>query len=156
MDLGLLGLAVALYRKIDCKRCGRHTQFTFKGSLGFCSYEMNAQCRMNSETGGILGIFGFLVSMAGAVYTAVNHKKIRCKCCGKNLDMSVDVDSTEPEKKEEPISEPKPEDTLDEEAAVRIPQRRSSIGDEDSERKNYRKARVVPLRPPPPLPEELE
>ena len=54
---------------------------------------------MNSDTGGILGVFGFLVSMAGVIYTAINHKKIRCRCCGKDLDMSVDVDTTEKIKK---------------------------------------------------------
>ena len=54
---------------------------------------------MNSDTGGILGVFGFLVSMAGVIYTAINHKKIRCRCCGKDLDMSVDVDTTEEIKK---------------------------------------------------------
>ena len=54
---------------------------------------------MNSDTGGILGVFGFIVSMAGVIYTAINHKKIRCRCCGKDLDMSVDVDTTEEIKK---------------------------------------------------------
>ena len=62
---------------------------------------------MNSDTGGILGVFGFIVSMAGVIYTAINHKKIRCRCCGKDLDMSVDVDTTEEIKK-----------TVKEEAAV--------------------------------------
>ena len=145
MECGLLGLAVALYKKIDCKRCGRHTQFAFKGSLGFCSYEINAQCRMDSQASGILGIFGFLVSMGGAIYAAINHKKIRCRCCGKDLDVSVDVDSTEPV----PTSEPKDEEVAPE-------QRRGSIHDDDKdvERKHYRKTRVVPLRPPPPPPEE--
>ena len=63
---------------------------------------------MNSDTGGILGVFGFIVSMAGVIYTAINHKKIRCRCCGKDLDMSVDVDTTEEIKKK----------TKEEEAAV--------------------------------------
>lgn len=63
---------------------------------------------MNSDTGGILGVFGFIVSMAGVIYTAINHKKIRCRCCGKDLDMSVDVDTTEEIKKK----------TVKEEAAV--------------------------------------
>ena len=63
---------------------------------------------MNSDTGGILGVFGFIVSMAGVIYTAINHKKIRCRCCGKDVDMSVDVDTTEEIKKK----------TKEEEAAV--------------------------------------
>ena len=136
MDCGLLSLALYFYKKIDCKRCGKHTQFSFKGSLGLCSYEINAQCRMDSQASGILGIFGFLVSMGGAIYAAINHKKIRCKCCGKNLDMSVDVDSTEPEAK----SEPKDEE-------VTTGQRRASIHDDQDrevERKHYRKTRIVP------------
>jgi len=51
---------------------------------------------MDSTTGGVLGIFGFLASLGGLIYTAINHKRIRCRCCGKDVDMSVDVDSTEP------------------------------------------------------------
>jgi hypothetical protein len=88
---------------------------------------------MNSETGGILGVFGFLVSMGGAIYAAINHKKVRCRCCGKNLDMSVDVDSTEEKEKakEEPETKQEEEDIPDEDVEV--------------ERKHYRKARVVPV-----------
>jgi hypothetical protein len=91
---------------------------------------------MDSQTGGIFGIFGFLVSMAGVLYAAVNHKKIRCKCCGKNLDMSVDVDSTEA--LAETRSDPKIQVDLEE---------------KEVKRKSYRKDRVVPAPPPPP--EEL-
>ena len=47
-------------------------------------------------TGDTLGILAFLFSSAGLLYAAINHKRIRCKCCGKDVDMSVDVDSTEP------------------------------------------------------------
>jgi hypothetical protein len=50
---------------------------------------------MDSNTGGILGIFAFLTSAAGLIYAAVNHKRIRCRCCGRDLDMSVDVDPTD-------------------------------------------------------------
>lgn len=46
-------------------------------------------------TGDSLGIIAFLFSSAGLVYAAINHKRIRCKCCGKNVDMSVDIDETE-------------------------------------------------------------
>ena len=50
---------------------------------------------MDSNTGGILGIFAFLTSAAGLIYAAINHKRIRCRCCGRDLDMSVDVDPTD-------------------------------------------------------------
>lgn len=49
---------------------------------------------MDSNTGGILSIFAFIFTAAGMIYAAVNHKRIRCKCCGKDMDMSMDVDST--------------------------------------------------------------
>ena len=85
------------------------------------------------------------MSMGGAVYAAINHKKIRCKCCGKNLDMSVDVDSTEPEKKDEPESQLQEESNSKDEIPTL---RRASIhNDEDIEieRKHYRKTKVAPL-----------
>ena len=63
---------------------------------------------MNSETGGILGVFGFLASMGGLIYAAINHKKVRCRCCGKDLDMSVDIDPTDKKKKKKPVKEGEP------------------------------------------------
>ena len=53
---------------------------------------------MNSEPGNVLGIISILVSVGGAVYAAINHKRIRCRCCGRDLDVQVDVDSTEARK----------------------------------------------------------
>jgi len=50
------------------------------------------------DTTNILGLVGFGLSVAGAVYTAVNHKRVRSRCCGKLFDMSVDVDNTTPVK----------------------------------------------------------
>ena len=34
------------------------------------------------------------MTVVGAIYTAVNHKRIRMNCCGKKLEMAVDVEST--------------------------------------------------------------
>ena len=64
---------------------------------------------MDSSTGGAVGIIAFLFSSAGLIYAAINHKKIRCKCCGKDMDMSIDVDTTDPPV---PVPEPEPEETL--------------------------------------------
>jgi hypothetical protein len=61
---------------------------------------------MDQNASGALGIIAFLISGAGAIYAAVNHKRIRMTCCGKQVDMSVDVDTTEPTAKVAP--EPKP------------------------------------------------
>ena len=48
----------------------------------------------NLDTGNVLGIFAFLVSIGGVIYTAINHKRFRLKCCGKDIDVSVDVEDT--------------------------------------------------------------
>lgn len=88
---------------------------------------------MNSDTGGILGVFGFLVSMAGVIYTAINHKKIRCRCCGKDLDMSVDVDTTEEIKKK----------AVEEEAAAMQAQAPAQVDTEEDDNDNDESARVA-------------
>ena len=42
----------------------------------------------------ILGGSGGLLTIAGVIYTAINHKRIRMNCCGKKLELAVDVEST--------------------------------------------------------------
>jgi hypothetical protein len=81
---------------------------------------------MDSTTGGVLGIIGFLVSAAGAIYAAINHKRVRCRCCGKDMDVSVDIDSTEEEKKK-PVEVNTEEEEEEEEDA---PPRRSQVAPE--------------------------
>jgi len=99
--------------------------------------------RMNSETGGILGIFGFIVSMGGAIYAAINHKKIRCRCCGKDLDVSVDVDSTVPTPDEAPEAEPEVESAVIPVAPPPAPPR-----------KKHRRVSIAPAPPEPVAAEE--
>lgn len=55
----------------------------------------------NLDTGNVLGIFAFLVSIGGVIYTAINHKRFRLKCCGKDIDVSVDVEDTTKKPKDE-------------------------------------------------------
>jgi len=50
------------------------------------------------DTTNILGLSGFAISMAGVIYTAINHKRIRSNCCGKHLEASLDVENTTPPK----------------------------------------------------------
>ena len=50
------------------------------------------------DTTNILGVVGFACSILGIVYTAVNHKRIRSKCCGKFFEASLDVENTTPVK----------------------------------------------------------
>jgi len=70
---------------------------------------------MDSTTAGGLGIFGIIMSAGGLIYSAINHKKFRCHCCGKDLDASIDIDDTEPVKKpsepDEEMAQDKMEDT---------------------------------------------
>jgi hypothetical protein len=50
------------------------------------------------DTGGILATISLVVSVGGAILAIINHKRIRSKCCGKNMDMSIDIEDTTPTK----------------------------------------------------------
>lgn len=91
---------------------------------------------MNSETGGILGVFGFLASMCGLIYTAINHKKIRCRCCGKDLDMSVDIDETDAVKSKVKPAEPE------------TPVEETSEAEQPEEPVRNKRSKVVPIESP--------
>ena len=42
------------------------------------------------------GIGAAIVAAAGLVYHAVNHKRVRSRCCGRSLEASLDIDQTVP------------------------------------------------------------
>jgi hypothetical protein len=44
----------------------------------------------------IVGYVAIAVSVATAIYSAVNHKRIRSNCCGKLAEVSLDVENTTP------------------------------------------------------------
>lgn len=46
-----------------------------------------------SQVGGVLGI---VITVVGIVYGAINHKRLRSNCCGRKIDISVDIDTTSP------------------------------------------------------------
>ena len=46
------------------------------------------------DTGAALGGAGLFFSIAGIIYSAVNHKHIKSRCCGKVYDVSVDIGNT--------------------------------------------------------------
>jgi hypothetical protein len=97
---------------------------------------------MDSNAANILGVFAFLTSSAGLIYAAVNHKRIRCRCCGRDLDMSVDVDPTDPKAK--PVS---PETSASVTAPVIeevIPQEEVEEEEEYVPPKRSKKSRVFP------------
>lgn len=48
------------------------------------------------DSNNILSIVAIVVSVGGAVVTAINHTRIRSACCGRNLDVSLDIEKTTP------------------------------------------------------------
>jgi hypothetical protein len=108
---------------------------------------------MDSTTGGVLGIFGILISGGSVIYAAINHKRIRCRCCGKDLDISVDVDPTIIKKKKKTsatnVKEPE-EVTPDEETPEETPE--NTIQQEEEEeievpvQKKYKSSKVAPYQ----------
>jgi hypothetical protein len=64
------------------------------------------------DTGAALGGTGLLISIAGVIYSAINHKHIKSRCCGKEYEVSLDIGTTEEGKKTEIVGaakDPKPE-----------------------------------------------
>jgi hypothetical protein len=57
------------------------------------------------DTGAALGGAGLFFSIAGIIYSAVNHKHIKSRCCGKVYDVSVDIGDTSPANTEPPRNE---------------------------------------------------
>jgi hypothetical protein len=53
------------------------------------------------DTGTALGGTGLFFSILGIVYSAINHKHIRSKCCGRVYEVSIDIDPIETVKKQE-------------------------------------------------------
>lgn len=53
---------------------------------------------MDTGMTNILGLAGFGISVLGAIYTAINHKRLRSRCCGKDIDASIDIENTTPVK----------------------------------------------------------
>jgi hypothetical protein len=47
------------------------------------------------QTGGISAGLVVACAVLYKIYTAVNHHKIRARCCGKVLDASLDIDTTD-------------------------------------------------------------
>jgi len=51
---------------------------------------------MDQQTSNILSIIGIVVSVGGALFTIINHKRCKSNCFGKKLELSIDVDQTQP------------------------------------------------------------
>jgi anthranilate phosphoribosyltransferase len=44
----------------------------------------------------ILSISALVLSAAGSFLAVVNHRRVRSRCCGANLEASLDVETTTP------------------------------------------------------------
>ena len=44
------------------------------------------------------GIGASIVVVAGLIYTAINHKRVRSTCCGRQVEASLDIENTTPTK----------------------------------------------------------
>lgn len=88
---------------------------------------------MNSDTGSVLGIISIIISVGGTIYAAINHKRFRCKCCGRDIDVQVDVDSTEARKSvpSEKVDVHVPNQETNEVVPVRPPRRAPRVAPED-------------------------
>lgn len=59
---------------------------------------------MDSTT--VIAYCGFVTSVLGVVYAAINHKRVRSTCCGKALEASLDIENTTPIKVSVPSAPP--------------------------------------------------
>ena len=48
------------------------------------------------DSSGIIAIISLVVATGGSVLAVINHTRIRSMCCGRKLEMSLDVDKTVP------------------------------------------------------------
>ena len=83
-----------------------------------------------------LSITGIVMSVAGVVLGVVNHKRVRSHCCGRNLVLSIDVESTTPKIEAlrpaatPRVSAPAPPEYLESAVPEKLPEgRRSSLSD---------------------------
>jgi len=50
----------------------------------------------NMDSTTIMSGFALCIALGGAVLGVVNHRRIRSNCCGRNVVVSLDVESTTP------------------------------------------------------------
>lgn len=58
----------------------------------------------------VMGMVALIVSLGGTILGIINHKRLRSKCCGRNAEVSIDVENTTPPQPHvapPPVSAPK-------------------------------------------------
>jgi len=51
---------------------------------------------MNNDSFTTAGLATAFTVVAGIIYKAINHKRIRSECCGKKIVASIDIEETTP------------------------------------------------------------
>jgi len=51
---------------------------------------------MDSDTTSILAVIGVVISVGGAILSVINHTRVKSMCCGQKLEVSFDVEKTQP------------------------------------------------------------
>ena len=66
------------------------------------------------DSNGILSIVAVIISVAGSLFTIINHKRIRLKCCGSKeiVIASLDIENTTPPQQDDKPKSPRPENTV--------------------------------------------
>ena len=59
---------------------------------------------MDNQTTSAIALCGLVISGITTAIGIINHKRIRSSCCGKSVDISVDIESTTPPGKSVPPS----------------------------------------------------
>jgi len=53
--------------------------------------------------GAYSGIVSSVMIISGIIYTAINHRRCRSRCCGRTMEVSVDIEHTSPQIKKPTI-----------------------------------------------------
>lgn len=56
------------------------------------------------NAGGIAGIVSLVIVITRELYKAINHRRIRSKCCDKEISASIDIEATTPPTKPTPTA----------------------------------------------------
>ena len=58
--------------------------------------------RMEATGTNISAVLALVISVVGSVIGVINHKRVRSTCCGKNVEVSVDIENTTPPRIQSP------------------------------------------------------
>lgn len=50
----------------------------------------------STVVGSYSGIVSIVLIVLGTIYEAINHKRIRSSCCGREISTSLDIENTTP------------------------------------------------------------